>query len=278
MECAWKALLSVLPGWMVSEVDSLGKGNLQELRLRLGQPPRLLMGSAQRDLARNASLEDLNFCVNAASRYSPWAAATARKGYLTAPGGHRIGLCGEAVMRNGKIDGIKNLTSLNIRIARDYPGIGEGIPSTGSVLILGAPSWGKTTLLRDLIRGRGNRGQQVAVVDERGELFPSGTFSTGKNVDILTGCGKAEGIPMLLRTMGPQCIAVDEITQEEDCCALLDAVGCGAELLATVHATSVYDLRKRAFFRHLLDAAVFDSVVILRQDKSWRLERIGVCT
>ena len=277
MICAWKSLLSILPGWMVPEVDKLGREDLQELRLRLGQPPQLILKHNRMELQRKLSADDLNFCVNVASRYSPWAAATAAKGYLTGPGGHRIGLCGEAVLRGGKVEGIKNLTSLNIRVARDFPGISRGIPTQDSLLILGAPGWGKTTLLRDLIRKRAGDNQQVAVVDERGELFPSGNFISGSGVDILTGCGKGEGISMLLRTMGPQCIAVDEITQENDCVALLEASGCGVDLLATAHGSGLEDLKRRPIYRKLMDAGVFDRIVVLQRDKSWRLERMHIC-
>lgn len=274
MGCAWKELLSILPGWMAEDVDRQGREELQELRLRVGQPPQLILNSWQKKLKRSVAVDDLNFCVNAASRYSPWAAATAAKGYLTAPGGHRIGLCGEAVMGKNQVEGLKNLTSLCIRVARDFPGIGEGAPNRGSVLILGAPGWGKTTLLRDLIRRRSDAYQQVAVVDERGELFP-GMFPAGNCTDILTGCPKAEGIHMLLRTMGPQCIAVDEITQEEDCIALAQAAGCGVSLMATAHAASLADFHRRSVYRALLEAQIFDTALILHSDKSWRLERMG---
>lgn len=273
MKCAWKELLSILPKWMVPEVDAQGRERLQELRLRVGQPPQLILNGNISCLKGKVGMDDLHFCVNTASRYSPWAMATAARGYLTAPGGHRIGLCGETVVKNGCVEGIKDLTSLCIRVARDFPGIGSGIPTTGSILILGAPGWGKTTLLRDLIRRHSDAGQQTAVVDERGELFPNG-FAAGRCTDILTGCSKPEGIHMLLRTMGPECIAVDEVTEERDCHALAQAAGCGVALLATAHASSMKDLERRSIYRTLMQAEVFDTLVILHSDKSWRLERI----
>lgn len=274
MYCAWKEMLSILPHWMKEEVDRQGREGMQELRLRLGQPPQMVLGERIIGTGRNTTAEDISFVINTASRYSPWANATSASGYLTAPGGHRIGLCGEAVMRNGNMEGIKNLTSICIRVARDFPGIGRGIPNQGNLLILGAPGWGKTTLLRDLIRIRSENGQQMAVVDERGELFPEG-FSTGPCTDILSGCPKAEGIEILLRTMGPKCVAVDEITGEADCRALTQAAGCGIALMATAHAASVQDLHRREVYRGLLKTEIFDTALVLRSDKSWRLERIG---
>lgn len=273
MMCAWKELLGILPQKLRRDVDSLGKESLEELRLRMGAPPELVTGTGSRWLSTAVTREDLNFVVNAASRYSPWAAVTASQGYLTAPGGHRIGLCGEAVCRNGVLEGIREISSLCIRVARDFPGVaGKAGDNTGSALILGAPGWGKTTLLRDLIRQRGAR-EQVSVVDERGELFPAG-FSRGQRVDVLTGCPKAEGILTVLRTMGPSVIAVDEITEEGDCMALLKAVNCGVQLLATAHACSVEDIRNRKIYGELIRNRVFDTFLVLRKDKSYKVERV----
>lgn len=115
MMCAWKQLLSVLPPRLRPEVDRLGKNALQELRLRLGMPPELVLSGESRWLGCCVSREDLNYCINAASRYSPWAAATTAQGYLTAPGGHRIGLCGEVVCKDGIVTGIREISSLCIR-------------------------------------------------------------------------------------------------------------------------------------------------------------------
>lgn len=273
MNCAWAELLSILPSWMRRDVDRLGKERLQELRLRLHAPPELRCGTESTWLTRACTGDDLSFCINTASRYSPWAAATASKGYITAPGGHRIGMCGEAVCKADKMDGIRKLSSLCIRVARDFPGIAVGIKSAESILILGAPGWGKTTLLRDLIRIRSDGGAHIGVVDERGELFPRG-LSAGKCTDILTGCSKSEGMLMLLRTMGPDIIAVDEITEDADCASAINVTGCGVVLLATAHGSSLRDLQQRPVYRSLLENKVFQTAVILHGDKSWHMERM----
>ena len=277
MRCAWKELLAILPVWCRKDVDELGREQLQELRLRLGLPPELIRRNGNVKLSRTVSSEDLSYTANTASRYSPWAAATAAKGYITAPGGHRIGLCGEAVVHNGSMTGLRQITSLCVRVARDIPDIARRLQcQTGSILILGKPGSGKTTLLRDLIRLRAER-ENVGVVDERGELFPvGGGFDNGCRTDVLTGCGKAEGIEVLLRTMCPCTIAVDEITAEEDCEALIRAGWCGVSLLATAHAASREDLYHRPIYKPLVKSGLFDTLVILRSDKSWTAERMEV--
>lgn len=280
MRCAWDALLSLLPQWIRPEADKLGHSTLQELRLRLELPPELVTAVGSVWLKRKITPEDLTFCVNAASRYSPWNAATVAQGYLTAAGGHRIGLCGEAVVQGGTTTGLRRTSSLCIRVARDFPGIaGAAARERGSILIAGRPGSGKTTLLRDLIRCRSETGPgSIAVVDERGEIFPTyqGTscFPPGRRTDILTGCGKAQGISNVLRTMGPSCIAVDEITDERDCHALTEAGWCGVGLLATVHAASRRDLESRPLYRSLIHTKLFDTLLIMQPDKSWHMERM----
>ena len=152
-------------------------------------------------------------------------------------------------------------------------------PNSGSLLILGRPGSGKTTLLRDIIRIRSNSGQgSVAVVDERGELFPyfqgKPCFSLGCRTDILSGCPKSQGIDLLLRTMGPATIALDEITAQEDCNGLLQALWCGVDLIATAHAGSVREFMKRTIYKPLVDSRIFSTVLVMQADKTWREERI----
>lgn len=274
MRCAWKELLSILPIWLRQELGPVEKDMLQEIRLRMNAPPELILSGNSRWLSRNITLDDLNFCINAASRYSPWAASTSASGFITASGGHRIGICGQAVYKAGQITGISNISSLCIRVARDFPGIAADLSGRrDSVLILGAPGWGKTTLLRDLIRQRADRGEHIAVIDQRSELFPGEHFLKGKCTDILTGCDKAAGMEMVLRTMGPDCMAVDEITAETDCTGLIQAAWCGVKLLATAHAASMEDFRSRPVYKPLLQSSVFDTIIVLHGDKSWHLER-----
>ena len=273
MNCAWKELLSILPPWISQEVDKVGKDHAQEIRLRLGAVPEIVCWPESIWLKGIVGKDELNFCVNTASRYSPWTAQSAAMGYITGPGGHRIGICGDAVMKDGQMTGIRCITSVCIRIARDYPDIAEDAAGLqGSILIIGPPGSGKTTLLRDLVRKISVR-EHIAVVDERGELFPE-HFIYGSRIDVLKCCGKRHGIDAVLRSMGPGCIAVDEITAKEDCEALTMAGWCGVRLFATAHAGSVRDLERRPLYRPILASGLFDHILVLRKDKSWREERL----
>lgn len=272
MICAWDNFLQILPHWLKEEGDALGRDSLLELRLRKNGPPELVYPDGSRYLSRNVKEGDLTYCIQAASRYSPWASDTVDQGYVTAPGGHRLGICGRAVYKNGVFSGIREVSSLCIRIARDFPGVATAAPPSGNLLILGAPGWGKTTLLRDYIRLRAEQ-ETVAVVDERGELFPEG-FQPGKRMDVLLGSEKADGIGRVLRTMSPQCIAVDEITAEGDSRALCHAYGCGVKLVATAHAASLEEFYERPVYQPLIRMRLFDSCLILRRDRSFRMERM----
>lgn len=275
MKCAWKELLAILPPWLRLEVDRQGGITLQEIRLRRHKSVVLVGDKGSVVLPRSAEQDDLQYVINAACRYSPWTAATTAQGYITAPGGHRIGICGEALIRSGEMQGIGVVTSLNIRVARDFTGISSNLwLRNEGILILGPPGSGKTTLLRDLIRQRSQR-DNISVVDERGEIFPpAADFQMGTNTDVLTGCSKRQGITFVLRAMSPDCIAVDEITASEDCDALIQAGGCGVSLLATAHASSVSDLQIRPVYTPLVTSGLFRLAVVLRKDKSWYMERI----
>ena len=280
MRCAWQAYLNLLPHWMRQEVDRYGREILQELHIRTGLRPEMITGKGSLKLQRIATTEDISFVINAASEYSPWAAKSLSKGFLTGPGGHRIGVCGIATVVDKTMTGITQPTSLCLRVARDFVGISEKAAEIeSSVLIIGPPGSGKTTLLRDLIRSKGNAGQgNICVVDEREELFPQhkgqSCFSPGDSTDILSRCSKAVGIESVLRSMNPHWIAVDEITEKADCDALLQAGWCGVNLMATAHAGSLQDLMTRPVYKPLIDYKLFSIVLILQRDKSWKMERI----
>ena len=238
----WQRIARSIPDWQ--------KVQAEELRLRAGHPMTVLLPEgeqwcgAEKQIVTTLDIEQLCDVVTAYSRYA--VTDTIAQGYLSAPGGFRVGLCGTAVMENGKNQNLRQLSSAVIRIAKEQIGVSDvilpqlmGTDGIHSTIIVAPPGLGKTTLLRDLIRNLSNGTEElsahrVAVVDERGEI--AGTYhgapqlSVGCHTDILDGVPKSIGIMMLLRAANPQVIAVDEITAVEDLPAISQAANCGVKL------------------------------------------------
>lgn len=198
-----------------------------------------------------------------------------KNGFITVYGGHRVGICGTATLTDGKISAVNDISSLNIRIARQIFGVSEEIitklcPLEGGVLIAGVPSSGKTTILRDLAyrlsMGVGCKIQKTVVIDERGEL--SGThngtaYSDMGLCDILNGYPKGEGIIQAIRSLSPQVIICDELGTDEDCQSVAAGFHAGAFIIATIHAPNFEELLKRSQTKSLLDTGAFKTVVML---------------
>ena len=285
MNCCWKELLELLPVWLRTPLAVRGEEvPFGEIRLSLGMPPRVVDWDSQWCPTNHiVTCGDLNHVINAASQMSPYASQTIAQGFVTAKGGHRVGLCGSGILRNGNLEGIKFVRSLCIRVARDIPvDVADLVPclQRGSVLLVGPPGSGKTTLLRNLIRLLSQVcRQQVCVIDEREELFPpyygGYYFPTGTCVDVMSGIGKEPGIEMAVRTMSPEWVAVDEITSERDCIAMERSSYSGVSFVATAHGKGTEDLKKRPVYRTLLSRKLFQTAVILDKPGQYKIEELN---
>ena len=213
-----------------------------------------------------------------------------RQGYISVQGGHRVGVTGKVLLNGDRIRGMKYISCITVRLSHQIPGCADAVmPYIQSrnhishTLIISPPRCGKTTLLRDVIRqlsnGReGIPGVTVGVVDERSEI--GGSYQgipqndVGIRTDVLDCCSKAEGMVMLLRSMAPQVIAVDEIGNYEDIRAIEMTLNSGCKLLATVHGSSIDEIRKKPLLERLIKEHVFERYIILQKETAGKIGKV----
>ena len=259
---------------------------IQEIKIRIGKPLIVMSDDGESILRDSAGSfyiiteAELREMLEYISNYSLYAYEEEMcQGFITIEGGHRIGLCGQVIVENGQIKNLRHISSINVRVAHEVKGCAEKVISQLildkkilNTLIISPPRCGKTTLLRDLIRliSDGNQhmeGQTVGVVDERSEI--GGCYrgvpqnQLGIRTDILDGCPKAEGMLMLIRSMGPEVIAVDEIGTKEDVHAIDYAMHCGCKMIATVHGKSLDDIREKPELGRLVKDHRFERYIVL---------------
>ena len=275
---------------------SLNFDKVQEIRLRVQAPLLLVMDnreyyvtengrlSSQRKEAYVVSQEELKETMEHISRHSLYAfEEEVKQGFLTIQGGHRIGLAGKAILDERGIRTIKYISFLNIRLAHQIIGCADRImpylyenKEVLHTLIISPPRCGKTTLLRDVIRQLSNgvgsqKGVNVGVVDERSEIgacfHGAPQNDLGIRTDILDCCPKAKGMMMMIRTMSPRVIAVDEVGSREDLDAMEYVMNCGCKLVATVHGNSVEDMLQKPVLQRLIQEKRFERYILLDNQK-----------
>lgn len=272
---------------------------IEEIRMRIGAPLFIIYRNKEYTVDERGKLGGLSgglgkeegkgcFCVSkedveetlqCAVRYSLYAyEEELKQGFITVSGGHRIGVAGRVILEKGSVKTIQPVTFLNIRFSHQVKGCADWVLSylydraNGDflhTLLISPPRCGKTTLLRDIVRqvSNGKNGKTVGVVDERSEIgacfqgIPQN--DVGQRTDILDCCPKAAGMMMLIRSMAPDVVAVDEIGGEQDLEAMRYVMNCGCRILATIHGTSMEDIRKKPGLSRFIEESVFDRYVIL---------------
>lgn len=272
-------------------------GPLEEIRLREGRPLQLVHTGGDAFVTPGGTLtavpaeayrsghDDLSRTFQLIARGSVYAwEDEIRSGFLTLQGGHRVGLAGRAVTEDGRIRTLKQVSGLNIRIAREVPGCAAALlprlvrgGRLLSTLLISPPQAGKTTMLRDLVRLLSTgvpgvlKGCNVGLVDERSEV--AGCFAgvpqrdVGPRTDVLDGCPKAEGTMLLIRAMSPAVVAVDEVGRPADADAIMEALHAGVAVLATAHGYNLEDVQRRPALAGLLGVGAFSRVVVLGRSR-----------
>ncbi|MEH7273315.1 stage III sporulation protein AA [Neobacillus vireti] len=266
---------------IISKIPPNQKDELEEIRIRIDRPIEIMLKGAPKFLSYIIRQDDAFHLMNRISQFSIYTLEEElKRGYITVSGGHRIGLAGKVILEQGRVKAIRDISSFNIRIAKEKIGIGEKIipyiynGSWMHTMIVGPPQTGKTTLLRDIARiistgshEKGIQAYKVGIVDERSEIagcvngIPQMSF--GHRIDVLDACPKAEGMMMMIRSMSPDVLVVDEIGRIEDAEAIQEAVHAGIKLIMTTHGSSLGEVRNRPSLMNIIDQKIFQRFIIL---------------
>ncbi len=270
------------------------QAKLIEVRVRINQPLELNFGMSDSLITAKGDMTDdpktaliidaelLRKTLNAFTTGSFYALEEElNQGYLALPGGHRVGITGQVFYNGGSIRVIRNISSINFRIAHSITGIARPIiPFLWregrflKTLIIGAPATGKTTLLREVIReissgipALGIPGIHVGVVDERSEIAGSyqgiPQLDVGPRTDVLDGCSKRDGVYLLLRSMNPDLIATDEVGREEDFRVIEDIINAGVSFIATAHARNLTEAILRPGLKKVLQEGAVERLIMV---------------
>lgn len=267
---------------------------LQEIRLRVSAPLFIIYNNQELFVSKEGQItkdiksafyiskNEINETMEYISNYSFYAfEEEIRQGFITISGGHRVGISGQVILDNEKIRSMKYISFINIRLSHQVKGCADKVmpylyndnkDECLHTLIISPPRCGKTTLLRDIIRRLSNgdkthSGMMVGVVDERSEIgacyMGEPQNDLGIRTDVLDCCPKAKGMMMLVRSMSPRVIAVDEVGSSSDINAIEYVMNCGCKLIATVHGNSIDDIKSKPILGELVKKKIFERYILL---------------
>jgi len=255
--------------------EYVNTSGINEIRLRTGNNIILKFSGEEIIIKYMVSKEDILSILLSVSKNSIYSIQNdINNGFLTIKGGHRVGVTGEVVLEEGRIKNIKNISSMNIRIAREIKGAANKLigyvvsgNDVSNTLIVSPPGCGKTTMLRDLIRQISNMGKNISLIDERGELASMHDskvmLDVGTRTDVMSFCPKHMGMMLVTRSMGPDIIATDEIGSALDIEAIKNATLTGVNLLLTAHGKDLNDIKRNEEMMEIINNGYFDVIVFL---------------
>lgn len=272
MDKALSQITSKIPKEYRQILEDIDTENLQEIRFRTGR--KIALYYTDKIIHLNATLKGIDienilsaFCANSVYAYCN----SIRNGFITLPGGHRVGVAGRAVYKEGKLSNIVDFSGINIRLAKEHTGCADGVideiykkERILNTLIISEPNGGKTTLLRDIARHIAKE-RKVAIIDERSEIAATkgglAQFDVGEHTDVLDGFSKSDGIVRALRSLSPDVIITDEIGTDEDIKAIQDILKGGVKIIASIHAECLDDVKEKK--KELI--SLFDLAIVLQK-------------
>lgn len=288
-------ILKCLPTQLAKLILEHNIQKLEEIRIRANKPVILKLRQVEIVLNYTITTNEIigilqNICNNSIYTYQNQIC----NGFITLPGGNRVGIAGNVVIKDGQVSNISYIYSLNFRISHQINGASDNIlkyvldtenNTIFNTLIVSPPGAGKTTMIRDLAKRISNgineinfRGLDVSIIDERGEIaaMTKGIIfnDVGIRTDVLDNVPKSIGIRMAVRSMAPKVIIADEIGNKDDVNIINYAICSGVKCIFTAHGSDMEDLLKNNEINKIINLQLFSKIIFLDEKQKGKIKNV----